>query len=121
MDKTAVEDFILKMSEPGPKEQEFFARRRAFGLGVGLDEKRQFVEQKGPVFIDFEASSLSEDSWPIEVGISWIEGGRVATHSRLIRPRPDWFEDDWDVESAKVHRIPRSELINAEPADDAKE
>lgn len=45
----------------------------------------------------------------------------MATHSRLIRPRSDWSEDDWDVESAKVHRIPRSELINAEPADDAKE
>ncbi|MEY8798918.1 hypothetical protein AB9K35_01115 [Leisingera sp. XS_AS12] len=26
-----------------------------------------------PVFIDFEASSLAPKSWPIEVGIAWVE------------------------------------------------
>jgi len=31
------------------------------------------------VFIDFEASGLGPDSWPIEVGLAWIEGDGVRT------------------------------------------
>ena len=43
------------------------------------------------VFLDFEASSLSDDSYPIEVG--WVfEDGRTEAH--LIRPAPAWT--DWD-------------------------
>lgn len=121
MDETDLDTFTLKMGEPGPKEEEFFARRRALGLGVGLDENGKLVHQKGPVFIDFVASSVSENSWPVEVGVSWLEGNRVETHSRLIQPRPDWPEEDWDIESAKVHQVPRSDLNTAEPADAVKE
>ncbi|MEY8799105.1 hypothetical protein AB9K35_02085 [Leisingera sp. XS_AS12] len=36
-----------------------------------------------PVFIDFEASSLAPKSWPIEVGIAWVDSGRVAAEAKL--------------------------------------
>jgi len=45
--------------------------------------------------LDFEASSLSQDSWPIEVGLSWLAGGEVQTWSTLIRPAPDWNLSEW--------------------------
>ncbi|QCO54618.1 hypothetical protein EOK75_01610 [Pseudorhodobacter turbinis] len=38
--------------------------------------------------LDFEASSLSQESWPIEVGLSWLADGEVQTWSTLIRPTP---------------------------------
>lgn len=71
-----------------------------------------------PVFIDIEASSLSPDSWPIEVGIAWLEDMKVITHSSLIRPKPEWPESAWHADSAKIHNIPRSALANAPQADD---
>ena len=57
------------------------------------------------VFLDFEASSLSKRSYPIEVG--WVfEDGR--SEAFLIRPAPPW--DDWDEASEAIHRISRAEL-----------
>jgi hypothetical protein len=57
------------------------------------------------VFLDFEASSLSKDSYPIEVG--WVhEDGTGEAH--LIRPAPGWIE--WDVLAAGVHGITREQL-----------
>lgn len=56
-------------------------------------------------FIDFEASSLARDSYPIEVG--WVfEDGRGESH--LIRPLPAWT--DWDPRAAAIHGISRSTL-----------
>jgi hypothetical protein len=58
------------------------------------------------VFLDFEASSLSKQSYPIEV--AWVfEDGRSESH--LIRPAPSW--DDWDAAAEAVHRIARAELL----------
>jgi hypothetical protein len=57
------------------------------------------------VFLDFEASSLSKESYPIEV--AWVfEDGTEEAH--LIRPAPDWT--DWDFEAAAIHGITRAEL-----------
>jgi hypothetical protein len=57
------------------------------------------------VFLDFEASSLAKDSYPIEVG--WVfEDGRAETH--LIRPAPGWT--DWDGTAEAVHGIGRDTL-----------
>jgi hypothetical protein len=57
------------------------------------------------VFLDFEASSLSKDSYPIEVG--WVfEDGTGEAH--LIRPAPGWT--DWDARAAAVHGITREQL-----------
>jgi len=57
------------------------------------------------VFLDFEASSLADDSYPIEVG--WVfEDGR--SESYLIRPAPQWT--DWDPVAEAIHRIGRDRL-----------
>lgn len=66
--------------------------------------------------LDFEASSLSENSWPIEVGLSWLEGGEVRTWSRLIRPASEWNLADWSPNSAVVHGIPLEDLEDAPDA-----
>ena len=69
-----------------------------------------------PIFIDFEASSLAPDSWPIEVGIAWVNDGRISVASRLIRPEPAWSMEAWHPESEAVHGIVREELDDADPA-----
>lgn len=71
------------------------------------------------VFLDFEASSLAPDSWPIEIGLSWLDGqGDVHTWDSLIRPAPDWPEAAWSAQSAEVHGIPAADLAMAPPAPD---
>jgi len=57
------------------------------------------------IFLDFEASSLSKQSYPIEVG--WV-GEDGAGEAWLIRPAPGWT--DWDPDAAKVHGIARDTL-----------
>ncbi|HEV7717616.1 MAG TPA: transcriptional regulator [Arsenicitalea sp.] len=58
------------------------------------------------VFLDFEASSLAKDSYPIEV--AWVfEDGR--SEGYLILPAPAWT--DWDEGAEAVHRITRAELV----------
>lgn len=64
-------------------------------------------------FLDFEASSLADESYPIEVGWAW-EDGRTETH--LIRPAPDWT--DWDPAAERIHGISRDMLsTEGEPHD----
>ena len=64
------------------------------------------------LFIDIEASSLAEDSVPIEV--AWVdEDGEGRSH--LVRPQPNWL--DWSEEAEAIHQISRQHLIEAgEPA-----
>lgn len=45
--------------------------------------------------LDFETSNLSRESWPIEVGLSWLGNGEIRTWSTLIRPAPAWNLADW--------------------------
>jgi hypothetical protein len=57
------------------------------------------------VFLDFEASSLSDHSFPVEV--AWVfQDGRSESH--LIRPAPEWT--DWDVEAEAIHGLSRERL-----------
>jgi hypothetical protein len=57
------------------------------------------------IFLDFEASSLNKQSYPIEVG--WVlEDGTGEGH--LIRPAPAWT--DWDDTAQAVHGISREQL-----------
>jgi hypothetical protein len=57
-------------------------------------------------FIDFEASSLAERSYPIEV--AWVfADGTHETH--LIRPAPRWT--DWDSEAEAIHGLSREQLL----------
>jgi hypothetical protein len=64
-------------------------------------------------FLDFEASSLADDSYPIEVG--WVfEDGCSETH--LIRPAEGWI--DWDDEAEEIHGLSRERLAaEGEPHD----
>lgn len=65
------------------------------------------------VFLDFEASSLSDNSYPIEVGWVW-EDGREEAH--LICPARGWT--DWDAGAEAIHGIARSVLErDGEPHD----
>jgi DNA polymerase III subunit epsilon len=69
------------------------------------------------MFIDFEASSLSENSWPIEVGLAWLDhDNKIRSAARLIKPHPSWDAEDWSERSAAVHKIPFDDLQTAEPA-----
>ena len=66
------------------------------------------------VFLDFEASSLGRNSYPIEVGWVFEDGG---SESHLIRPADGWT--DWDVDAAAMHRIDRERLLReGEPVAD---
>lgn len=70
-------------------------------------------------FIDFEASSLSGDSWPIEIGLAWIdEREKLRSTSKLIKPPLQWPAADWSKASERIHGIRREELETAEEAKD---
>lgn len=67
------------------------------------------------VTLDFEASSLGGDSYPIEVGIARWEGPghRASSWSRLIRPTAKWeARSSWNPASQAIHRIDRSRLAD---------
>ncbi|MFV8836496.1 hypothetical protein ACNSTU_16160 [Aquisalimonas sp. APHAB1-3] len=55
-----------------------------------------------PCFIDFEASGLTSESYPIEVAWSMPDG---TVESHYIDPAPHW--DYWDPEAEAIHWIPR--------------
>ena len=57
-------------------------------------------------FLDFEASSLSERSYPIEV--AWVFEDGIA-RSFLIRPAEGWT--DWSERAEQVHGIARATLL----------
>lgn len=59
------------------------------------------------VFLDFEASSLSKTSYPIEVG--WVfEDGQAEGY--LIKPAAGWT--DWDERAAAIHGISLEQLTH---------
>ncbi len=64
------------------------------------------MNQNLPIFLDFEASSLSHNSHPIEV--AWSDPtGKI--ESFLIKPEPDWT--DWDdFAELAIHKISRDQL-----------
>lgn len=63
-------------------------------------------KQPDIIFLDFEASSLGKESYPIEVGWVFASGGEE-TH--LIRPAPSWT--DWSAESEATHHLTRDRLL----------
>jgi DNA polymerase III epsilon subunit-like protein len=57
------------------------------------------------VFLDFEASSLGRQGYPIEV--AWVfASGEEESH--LIRPTASWI--DWDAKAGRIHGISREQL-----------
>lgn len=66
-----------------------------------------------PVFLDCEASSLSQISFPIEVGWSAPDG---TIESYLVRPEWNW--SDWDFNAEAAHGLSREEITrDGLPAD----
>jgi hypothetical protein len=61
-----------------------------------------------PSFLDFEASSLSPQSYPIELAWSLADG---SVESHLISPRGIETWTDWDPEAERIHGIPRDLLL----------
>lgn len=69
------------------------------------------------IFIDLEASSLSAESWPIELGLCWLdERQKLRIISKLIKPDPSWPIESWSLRSQRVHKIDLDELQCAEDA-----
>ena len=71
------------------------------------------------VTIDFEASALSLQSFPIEVGIAVAASptSEIETWSSLIRLEVDWAaSDEWDPDAERVHGISQWSLRHAMPA-----
>lgn len=55
-----------------------------------------------PPILDFEASSLSDTSYPISAGLI-VEG---TVYYWIIKPKEDWI--DWSLQSQAVHGLKRS-------------
>ncbi len=64
-------------------------------------------------FIDYEASSLSDASYPISVGLVSLDlptGIIQDEYYSLIKPRSNWT--DWNAQSEGIHKIPRQRLLD---------
>lgn len=57
-----------------------------------------------PPILDFEASSLSDTSYPISAGLVVAE----QVYYWIIKPEPDWI--DWSLQSQAIHGLKRSFL-----------
>lgn len=69
-------------------------------------------------FIDFEASSLSAQSWPIEIGVARIVDREIVSSSKLIAPRSEWDLSDWNPKSEEIHGISLDDVMSGDAADD---
>jgi len=54
-----------------------------------------------PPILDFEASSLSDTSYPISAGLAIDD----QAYYWIIKPEPEWI--DWSLESQAVHGLKR--------------
>lgn len=79
---------------------------------------KQLIPSAPLAVIDVEASALSAQGFPIEVGIAIWRGADqpMLTWSSLIKPIDTWLEDRiWSNASEKVHGIALSDLETAPP------
>ena len=70
-------------------------------------------DNHAPVFLDFEASGLAPDCYPIEVGwASFDTAGAVVSEAMLIKPSEEWIlHGSWDPIAEKdFHRISLDDL-----------
>lgn len=61
------------------------------------------------IFFDIEASSLWENSYPIELGWTALD---LDVKSSLIKPLETWGLETWSDESEQIHGITRDELAS---------
>lgn len=71
-------------------------------------ELKKVLYNQSIYIIDFEASGLGKNSYPIEVG--WGDGLHPAT-SFMLNPKAMDGWTDWDPRSMEFHHIPREKLI----------
>lgn len=57
-------------------------------------------------FIDFEASGIAPNSYPIEVAVVFPDG----EYQALIQPATYW--DHWSYDAQDMHQITREQLVN---------
>lgn len=74
-----------------------WGRRLSGYVDIPLDRVR---------FLDFEASGLHHNSYPVEVGWSDCD---LRTEGFLVRPTPTWSIEDWSLQAEKIHGISREE------------
>lgn len=74
----------------------------------GLALEREVGMDEDLVFIDVEASGLHADSYPIEIGWSFLD---LRGDGFLVRPAADWTEELWDPRSELVHGITREQCM----------
>lgn len=69
-------------------------------------------------FVDFEASSLEHDSYPIEVGVALVEHPHsIETWSTLISRTTSWrLAGHWSKKSQRIHGIAPEQLAEAPSA-----
>ncbi len=64
-----------------------------------------------PLFMDFEASGLGKQSYPIQV--AWSAHDGTVSECWFIEPSPDYgwaLEEGWDAAAERVHGIPFATL-----------
>lgn len=59
------------------------------------------------IILDCEASGLSQNSYPIEIGVAYNKD----SFGFLIKPASDW--NYWDTIAEKIHNIKREDLENS--------
>src|SRR6478735_11535161 len=92
---------IFEQGEPSDRSKRKGSER---GLGIATISITAYLLAM-IVFLDFEASSLSKHSYPVE--IAWVfEDGR--SRSFLIKPKSGWT--DWSADAEKIHGISRDRL-----------
>jgi hypothetical protein len=70
--------------------------------------------------LDIEASGLGDESYPIQIGYSFEEKGKLVTKEFFIKPAEHW--EYWDDEAEEfIHHIPRQALKNGLSIQDACE
>lgn len=83
-----------------------------------------------PAFVDIEASGLSDNGYPVEIGLalpSPLEAGNweIRLLSWLVQPAPQWLEDQdaWCTTAEQIHGLKLDQLQAAglAPADVARE
>lgn len=68
------------------------------------------VRNSSAYFLDFEASSLDPEGWPVEIGIARVAEGAVSSESCLIRPHAGWPAEAWSETSARLHGLSLAQL-----------
>lgn len=66
--------------------------------------------------VDFEASALDRESYPIEIGLARWDGpvAPIRIWSSLIRPASEWVRDGvWFESAQKIHGIAPGQLADA--------